>query len=401
MATKIDAGVTLTKTLDNLDILASFNNTGQYAAQLTDVADTKAAMKPLNLDTKITVDASGEQVIKSSVDPSLSPQRVDDIFDPSLPADQVGTRLRKCLTDEELTEITESFSSKPKNEGLVDTETARANTAQTESMRPKADEVYGENMSTPEGQAKFNEQVGSVSKKSYNGVVKYAALAGLTYAVCDGMAKKLNGCWLVDGQTGERIVKVSGDKSHCGCGGKDPVYQSDTIYRQHAQYCQAYCEQLDNAGQLTGDAWANCTDICYCVDKNGKMQQHQYKFEWVSTDAWGVFSSTLGDIGGQVVDITEDILEVIDSAVEGVGNFMEWLKKYWWTFLVAAGVAVLIWVCVKYIPSGKGKSSSSSSSTQSSSSTAAAAPAPAPAPAPPAGELGGGYSSHCGAYSLR
>jgi hypothetical protein len=311
--------------------------------------DAATAIKQIGLKDFV-VDIDGKRYIKSKKTGKMI--EFEKVFDPNKPPDTAMTRLADILDESEMKTVQDAITGSGKSideltDGLTQSKAYQASKKQKTKAQTKYD-----NLETADGQGKFNNDVKKL-------VGKTALLAGVTYALCSGLAAKLNGCYLVDSATGERIQKLSGGESTCSCGKLPPdSAEGSSVYSEHAAACDYYCTSVEDPEPGVQTNWAQCDTSCACKTKEGKTSSQQYEFEWVNMDAWDVFTDTLANAGYFVTDVVEEGIDIAKEAVEAVAGAL----KYWWIFLIVGVVAVGLGLGIHYGMAAKKKKNSSSSS---------------------------------------
>lgn len=337
--------------LSDVGKIETFGNFSRKMQGFTKLDDVRTTGKSMGIPESLLKEdpVTGEKYIGSDRDPSrkVSLERVNE---PGITPDEMLRRMAEGMDEGEFIDFTDGYTKRGKAKDLVDRATSEKGAKQTQSWYQRAKEKY-DNWSSS-GKEKFDKDVDNASKRSSGGgYLKYIALAGVTYAFCEAYAKKNNGCWLVDSNTNNKVVKVSGNESQCNCGGTPPDKQDNIVYKSHATYCLQACESNKDPDPGVLTDWSLCGETCYCVDKQGKAHPHQYHFEWVNMDAWGAFGNILGDIGGKVADITDDILDIVDTIGKSLANF----AKYWWVILIVLAVIGAIVAIAVLVPKNSKK----------------------------------------------
>lgn len=329
--------------------LKAVNKMGNYVARGfgcigKTVDDAAAASKSMGIDTFTRTASDGKLEIKSKT--TGKSIKYDDLFDPNKPPDSCLTRLADILDEAEMKTVQDAVTGSGKQiDELVDS--VRQSDAYKASAKKKsaAESKYGK-LETADQQTKFNNDVKKL-------VVKVGLLAGVTYALCSGLAAKMNGCYLKHTNNDERVTKVSGGKSTCSCGKMAYDAQSNSAYADHAFECERYCEAVKDPEGGAQTDWTQCDVSCSCKTKEGKLSPEQYEFEWVEMNAWDMFTSILADAGYFVADVVEAGIDIAQQALSSVGKML----KYWWIILIVVVVAIALGVGLKFGLNGKNKSS--------------------------------------------
>lgn len=333
--------------------LKAVNKMGNYVARGfgcvgKTLDDAAPAAKSMGIDTFTRTASDGTLEIKSKT--TGKSVKYSDLFDPNTRPDTCLTRLADILDETEMKQVQDAVTGSGKQiDELVDS--VRQSDAYKASAKKKsaAESKYGK-METADQQTKFNNDVKKL-------VVKVGLLAGVTYALCSGLAAKMNGCYIKHTNNDERQQKVDGGESTCSCGKMAPDQQSTSVYANHAAACEKYCEAVEDPEGGAQNDWTQCDISCSCKTKEGKLSSEQYEFEWVHMDAWDVFTSTLADAGYFVADVVEEGIEIVEQAIKSVGKILQ----YWWIFLIVIVVAVALGVGLKFGLDSKNKKSSSTS----------------------------------------
>lgn len=351
----------MSKTIANAitSALKSANKLGNYVMRGVQsigkkLDDAATAIRQIGLKDFV-VDIDGKRYIKSKKTGRMI--EFEKVFDPNKPPDTCMDRLATVLDESEMKTVQDAITGSGKSideltDGLTQSKAYQASKKQKTKAQTKYD-----NLETPDGQGKFNTDVKKL-------VVKTALLAGVTYAVCAGFAAKMNGCYIIDTNTGERLQKVSGGESTCSCGRMSPdTPDGNDVYLEHAAACEDYCEKVGDPPAGVQTNWAQCDTSCSCKTKEGKVSSQQFGFEYVEMDAWDVFTDMAANAGYYVADIVEEGIEIIEELAESGGKFLEFLAKFWWIFLIIIVVAVALGVGIKFGTAAKNNKNSSSSSS--------------------------------------
>lgn len=326
------------------------------------------------------VDSNGNLVIESLEKPG-KPIVWNNVFNDKVKPEDMFVILRNsgALTPAELAKIDLDF-----NVNLTKPNTALGNMStdglffmrkrRTAESKANALKRY-EEFKTKAGQDRLSSDMAKLSlqrtKLYIKTSVSLAVMLSGGFAALAAYAMKKNGCWLVDRETEERIVKVGADtEDMCKCGGVAPELQENLTLKENAATCDDACQRVENAGIQTN--WANCQDSCFCMDKDGNTNAHQFRYEWVSMDAWDALGNlaaqyadgglkSIGNIADQFGAGIETLLDGVQSAVSaafgGIAGFVNFIKKWWWLPVVIVFVVVGAVLAIKYIPATRTRTS--------------------------------------------
>ena len=277
------------------------------------------------------------------------------------------SNLSKFLNTEETTKLNDHLEKSktefPTSEEMRKNEAeSRKNDNPTKAKDKYAFEPKEKSKLTPEEQGKQSQFVRDIAKAS----AKFVLLAGLTVGGLYLLNTARNGCWIMkNGVQFARVNKETKNEQCNLCGNNNAKAPESNFINActtaGAVYADtSYCEltTVDSSTGANVVSHADCCSgadhtACSCYDQTcgPEAENHVITFKVVNESIFDTFSSTVASIGAYIKRITDDVLELAESAMD----FLKMLAEYWWVIVIIVVVIIIIVVVATVVPKSKAK----------------------------------------------
>ena len=272
------------------------------------------------------------------------------------------SNLSKFLNTEETTKLNDHLK-KSKTEFPTSEEMRKNEAESRKNDNPtKAKDKYAlDNPNNEAKHAKFDQDIRDIAKAS----AKFVLLAGLTVGGLYLLNTARNGCWIMqDGVQFARVNKETKNEQCNLCGNNnakapDPKFinactDAGAVYGD-TSYCELTTVNSTGANVVSRADCCSGADhsACSCYDQTcgPEAENHVITFKVVNESIFDTFSSIVASIGAYIKRITDDVLELAESAMD----FLKMLAEYWWVIVIIVVVIIIIVVVATVVPKSKAK----------------------------------------------
>lgn len=297
------------------------------------------------------LDALNEQL---GFDPTESPITVEDgevkingeDVDPeTITTDELNQKLGAGIKDQaEFNAVKSSLSDPGKlNVSKDDVTTAKSKAAEVDQTGKLEEAFNSENPTTDAEKETAFQKIIQMLKESnlsfMTKILKYTAIAGLSYAGLLVLAQARTACVATYGNQKPKVVFNKDTKDDCVLfkgNAFNTAPQNVLVACQNA--CPSFISGSTPPAQTTTDFSKYSATSCNC-EVNGTLQATNVNLEYKAPGPFDIFGDMINAVGGFVTTLANGALALINT----VGNFLSALPKIlMWVGIAAAVVAVIV-----------------------------------------------------------